>query len=763
MAQRLWIAILAVLTPAWAMSQTFHVEEATIAGLHAAIQQGKTTCREVVRQYIDRAKSYNGICTRLVTKDGAPVPSVTGPVRAGAPLKFPTDTLPVSKVLPRFDEYKGPPIDYGRMEPTQSDPTVYQQYGMVVGMSKAGQINALSTLNVRGERSMTCKAECDRPPSEGSLPASCPSICEKFRAQPDALERAAQLDAQFGRHPDLKKMPMYCVVFSFKDVYDTKDMRTTGGADANYAMDAPSRDSTIVERLREKGAIIYAKANLAEYNGGAGNPGGSKGTTRIFGAGSRSAWAGTACNPYDTARETGGSSSGSAASVGANLAQCSICEETGGSCRQPAWRNGVVGFVVTKGLTPYGGAIGADPYDDRAGIQCRTVNDAARVLDALKNSEGTFFDPRDMYTAVPAGLVSKEPYASFTVPPGRMTLGTNKGGGKPLAGVRIGIVREYMVKHTANDRAISDRVDGEIKRVLRDQLGAELIESVDPAYPDDPTIPNMEYSFQQALAEILPLHMPEYLLSAGTDGALRFAVPGFDIRSREYLVEASEGAAPLSEELNLRSVNHFPPSYSFSFDMARYLKRRGDTRVFDWASLNANSKEYDDQRTIAMRNWGNTASLQSEGTSERIRMREVMRMVILKVKYQNHIDLFVNPTITIPQARNGYASQPEIHDRPAGRFPTSANVGIPEITVPAGFNDVVYEPEFTLNAAKDNYTNTANDTRSTQLSVPLPFGISFWGGPGDEPTLLRVASIYEAATRHREPPKDFGPLPAHTQ
>jgi Asp-tRNA(Asn)/Glu-tRNA(Gln) amidotransferase A subunit family amidase len=139
-----------------------------------------------------------------------------------------------------------------------------------------------------------------------------------------------------------------------------------------------------------------------------------------------------------------------------------------------------------------------------------------------------------------------------------------------------------------------------------------------------------------------------------------------------------------------------------------------------------------------------------------------MRMVILKVKYQNHLDLFVNPTITIPQARNGYASQPEIHDRPAGRFPTSANVGIPEITVPAGFNSVVYEPEFTLNAARDNYTNTANETRSTQLSTPLPFGISFWGGPGDEPTLLRVASIYEAATRHREPPKDFGPLPAHT-
>jgi Asp-tRNA(Asn)/Glu-tRNA(Gln) amidotransferase A subunit family amidase len=649
-------------------------------------------------------------------------------------------------------------IEYGRMEPTQSDPSVQQQYGMVVGMSSAGQINALSTLNVRGERSASCKAECDLHPSKGPLPKSCPAVCEKFRAQPDALERAAELDAQFGRHPDLKKMPMYCVAFALKDVYDTRDMRSTGGADVSYAMDAPPRDSTVVERLRQKGAIIYAKANLAEYNGGAGNPGGTKGTSRTFGAGSRSSWAGVACNPYDTERETGGSSSGSAASVGANLAQCSVCEETGGSCRQPAWRNGVVGLVVTKGLTPYGGAIGADPYDDRAGIQCRTVNDAARVLDALRNPEGNFFDSRDMYTALAAGLVSKEPYASFTVPADKF-----KSGSKPLAGVRIGIVREYMVKHTANDQAISDRVNDEIKRVLRDQLGAELVESADPQYPDDPSIPNMEYPFQQALAEILPLHMPEYLLSAGPDGAPRFAVPGFDVRSRDYLVKASEGEAPLSEELNLRSINRFPPTYAFSFDVARYLKRRGDATVFDWASLNANSKEYDDQRTIAMRNWANTPSLVSQGAGEHIRMREVMRMVILKVKYQNHIDLFVNPTITIPQARNGYASQPETHDRPVGRFPMSANAGIPEITVPAGFNDIVYEPEFTLNASRDNYTNTANESRQSALPAPLPFGISFWGGPGDEPTLLRVASIYEAATRHRKPPPDFGPLATHTR
>src|SRR6516225_2298144 len=67
--------------------------------------------------------------------------------------------------------------------------------------------------------------------------------------------------------------------------------------------------------------------------------------------------------------------------------------------RRPAWRNDVVALVTTKGLIPYGGAMGADPYLDRAGIQCRTVTDTAEVLDALKDPERGYFDPRDIYTA----------------------------------------------------------------------------------------------------------------------------------------------------------------------------------------------------------------------------------------------------------------------------------------------------------------------------------------------------------------------------
>ncbi len=753
------VAVLSLaLASAWTMGtaaasaqSAFQIEEATIGGIQRAIRQGETTCVQVVEAYVERARAYNGVCTQLVTADGGRVAPGPGAVRAGAPIEFPATTVPVREILPDYDDYRGLPIEFGRMEATRSDPTVQQQYGMAVGMTDVGQLNALSTLNLRGERSVTCKAECDAHPSDGALPAHCPAACEAFRQQPDALERAAELDARYGRNPDLDRLPMYCAAFSFKDVFDTTDMRSTSGADTSYATDAPPRDATVVAELRAKGAIIYAKANLSEYNAGGGNPGGAAAGSRTFGAGvARSSWAGPSCNVYDTAREPGGSSSGSAVSVGANLATCSICEETGGSCRQPAWRNGVVGFVTTKGLVPYGGSTGVEPYLDRGGINCRTVDDAARVLDALRSSDGSFYDPRDIYTALPRALIPEAPYASFVVD-------DETAGARPLAGVRIGVVREYMVEHTDNDVAMSDLVNDEILRVLRDELGAEIVESSDPEYPDDPSIPNMAYDFHRAIAEILPVHMPEYIQARDADGAYRFAVPGHDVTSRDYLVRAAEGVAPLSADLNLRSINSSPPTLSFSFHLAQYLMRRGDATVTDWASLNANSKYYSERRAVAMRNWENARNIVSAGITQRVKMRDVMRLVLLNVLHRNDLDVLVNPTITVPPVRIGYAGEPSVENRPTGRFPTSANLGIPEITVPAGFNRIVYDPEYVLNEDRDDYDNVTG-SRRTELDAALPVGISFWAGPGDEPLVLRVASAYEAATRHRRPPPDFGPV-----
>jgi hypothetical protein len=229
--------------------EPFRLEEATIDELHAAIRAGEITCVQIVQHYIARARAYNGVASALVTADGAPVAAATGTVRAGAPLRFPTETVKAATLFPDLDDYKGTPLEYGRMESTASDPSVQQQYGMIVGIPDAGQVGALATLNIRGERSVTCRGEFDRHPSQGPLPPGAPPACEIFRHYPDALERAAELDATFGRNPDLDAMPMYGVVFSFKDPFDTKDMRSTGGGARSRAGRAAARQGR--HHLRE--------------------------------------------------------------------------------------------------------------------------------------------------------------------------------------------------------------------------------------------------------------------------------------------------------------------------------------------------------------------------------------------------------------------------------------------------------------------------------------------------------------------------------
>src|SRR5690606_34162075 len=205
-------------------------------------------------------------------------------------------------------------------------------------------------------------------------------------------------------------------------------------------------------------------------------------------------------------------------------------------------RNNVVNFLTTRGLMMHGG-MNSQRIGDRAGIHCRTVEDVATVLDAVKG-----FEPDDMFTAIPHRLIPEEPYASFVVreaPPSS----------KPLAGMRLGVVREFMVKHTKNDEAISDQIDREIKAVLRDRLGAELVESVDPLYADDPEVPNMRYTFADAFAEILGHNVPEYFWQTTPSGELEFAVPGWDVSSVDYLVALARGEAPLSPAINLRSIS----------------------------------------------------------------------------------------------------------------------------------------------------------------------------------------------------------------
>jgi amidase len=728
----------------------FPVEESTIEAVHEAIQSGATTCQGVVQSYLARVRAYNGMCTRLVTKDGKPIPAAKGAVRAGAPLKFPTDTVDVDKVLPNFDQYSGLPLEFGRMEPTMSDPSVPQQFGMRVGVPNAGQLNALETLNLRGERSVSCKAKCDTHPSKGGIPATCPKQCEAFRKQPDALERAAELDAKYGTHPDLEKLPMYCVVFSQKNWYDAKDMRSTGGNDTNYAMDVPPVDSPDIADLRAKGAIIFGIATAQDTGLGFDGPKQPKSWVPD-GNFADAAWGGQPCNPYDTERVPRGTSGGSGVSVGANMVACSICEQGSASCKGPASRNNVVNFLTTRGLMMHGG-MNSQRIGDRAGIHCRTVDDAAKVLDAVKG-----FNSEDMYTAIPKLLIPKEPFASFVVKPEQVKQ-------RPLQGMRVALVREFMVKHTKNDVAISDQIDDEVKRVLRDQLGADLVESVDPMYPDDPSVPNMKYTFQDAFAEILAHNVPEYFWKKNSAGELEYAVAGWDVTSIDYAVALAVGDAPLSPKINLRSISNSMDNFKSPLTVNKYLRQRGDTRVKDWASFVENTKFENDEHLVTSQNAVGVQDLRGKSNQlSYLKMRIALQHVVLKVMYENGIDAFVNPENTLPPYKLGGPSEPTINNRGTASCCAqfTALLGGPEIDVPAGYTTTVYEPQFVLSADKKTYTSVTGQVES-KLPNPMPISLMVWAGPGGDATVIKVSSAYEAATKHRVPPPAFGPVLGNT-
>jgi Asp-tRNA(Asn)/Glu-tRNA(Gln) amidotransferase A subunit family amidase len=744
---------------ATAASEPFAIEEATIAGMQAAMQVGRTTCVGVVEAYIERAQAYNGVCTALVTADGAAIEQAFGYTRAGKPLKFPTSTVAAATVFPGLDDYRGLPLELGRMETTVSDPSVVAQIGMRVGMPDAGQVNALETLNIRGERSVTCKGAFDAHPSTGPLPAGAPAACEEFRKQPDALERAAELDAKYGRNPDLAALPMYCVVTAVKDPFDTKDMRTTSNNDVNFAMDVPPFDATIVAQLRAKGAIVYAKSSAHEFNGGPGDPGGASTPVRNMPSGGQmqSAWSGQPCNPYDTERVVRGSSGGSGAAIGANLAMVGICEQSGASCQGPASRNGIALILTTKGLLPDNGGIGNQWFNDRAGIHARTLVDAARVLDAVKDPVHGYYDPRDPMTAsVPKAMVPDEPYASFALDDAAVA-----NGAKPLAGMRIAILREHMVKRTKNHEAISDQIDAEIKGVLRDKLGAELLETVTPEHADDPSVPNLEYTFADALSEILPRYMPEIFARRNDKGELFFAVPGYDVTSHDYLLKLSRREAPLTPAVNITNFANFAavPCHGglcsdFTLDINRYLSNRGDMRIKTWSDWVANAKFRQDESRAGAENWIAWNGHTDAGKADRVARSYVARLALHRLMYENGIGAFVHAENTVPT--------PKIQGPNIG---TSSLDGIspffqiPRIALPAGATDVIYEPQYALNGDKTDYISTLPEgTPQTTLAHAMPISMTFFAGQGDEPTLIKIGTAYESATHHRFAPPDFGPV-----
>jgi Asp-tRNA(Asn)/Glu-tRNA(Gln) amidotransferase A subunit family amidase len=771
-----------------ALGQTggsFTIEEATIADLHAAIRSGRTTVVQVVEAYLDRVRAYNGVACVLVTEDGADAPAVPGAVRAGAPISFPTETVKGSTLLPDLDRYRGPPLEWGRMEPTASDPSVHQQHGMIVGKPDAGQLNALGTLNIRGERSVTCRGDLDRHPLQGPLPPGAPPVCEYFRRQPDALERAAELDAEWGRNPDLDAMPMYGVVFSFKDPFDTADMRSTGGGDAAYDIDFPARDHLLVEQLRKKGAIIFAKAVNTEYNGRAGDPGGRHKPEKVIASvlgHQRSSWAGNPVNPYDTARSASlGSSSGSGVSVGANLVMASLGEETRASCRGPSNHNAIALILPHKAMLGFdGGAIGADVHCDRTGIHARTLTDCAKILDALRDPENGYYDPRDPFTAVPRSSILPGPYAGYA---------TRSGAPGSLTGVRIGIIRESMIvpKGSMTEVPIVTAASREIKEVLGGKLDATLVESKDPLWTRDPDVEVMRVDYRYALAQLIPLIMPDLLFRLDAKGEPLFRefadaivptefMPGKvfgrgTLQPIDYCVALAEGRIEPPVNLTIATIQQQQLAPTFRYHISQYLVRRAadwerkgfEETLSDWASLNTRSKFWGDDQRAAFKNWEEVGDPRNplggrQGVNERIMLRELLRRADMMVILENELDALVR--LHTPWAP-GLIGHPHQYDLQHNLPPESLmgpNAGLTEVLVPAGYVRTTYDPVFKLTEDGMRYVSSPSNV-PTELPEPgLPFSLVFRCEPGKEDVILAIASAYEAASKRRIPPPAFGPL-----
>jgi len=268
-----------------------------------------------------------------------------------------------------------------------------------------------------------------------------PAINSIIELNPDALAIADALDKE--RKDKGVRGPLHGIPMLIKDNLDTADkMMTTAGSLALLGS-RPLRDSTVAQKLREAGAVILGKTNLSEW-------------ANIRSNHSTSGWSGRGGqtkNPYALDRNPCGSSSGSGASVSANLCAAAIGTETDGSIVCPSTSNGLVGIKPTVGLVSRTGIVPISHSQDGAGPMCRTVRDAAIVLGAL-----TGIDEQDAATS-DSREHSYTDYTQFLKEDG-------------LRGARIGVVRKTFGFNEAVDKILEDALE-----IMKKQ-GAVL---VDPA------------------------------------------------------------------------------------------------------------------------------------------------------------------------------------------------------------------------------------------------------------------------------------------
>jgi amidase len=572
--------------------------------------------------------------------------------------------------------------------------------GVIEPIANAGQINALMTLNLRPAARKAMGFDDRKARSMTDATDDAPGM-------PDALEVAAELDRQLARTGKLVG-PLHGVVLSVKDQYDTFDMRSALGMDIPFANDRPPADANVIKKLRAAGAIILAKANLGE--------GGSQR--------SRSSFGGTLCNPYDTTRSPGSSSGGSGSSVGATFVTCSIGEETGGSILHPARNASAVGLAPTQQLVSQHGMIGRG-FNHRVGPICRRVEDAAKILEVVAG-----YDPEDEATAFTIGRLPAQPYATFAKE-------------KRLDGLRIGVVREFMDKGLFKEPSfqsidIADRAIADLKK-----LGATV---VDPG-PGGAL-------FQACIDKYVPLYRNRLF----TEQYPELFPKGAD--QVQVLVDLFLNPERVPDGPNIRNLGPSPAEGEGKFWLTMYLKQRGDANIGTIEDMMEKSTFFRDLRpgsdfTSYKAQLGKTNSEKTLELANLFQNRHAYQTIVMQCMAMQKLDAVTYSSGVGVAPVLGAPYEPSVHNSPNANsiWGVIGSNGFPTLNVPAGFTTHVYD------RVRDQ-TAPGGTRLVGPIPAELPVSITFLARPFDEPTLLRIASAYEAATHHRRNPPGFGPVAA---
>jgi amidase len=270
-----------------------------------------------------------------------------------------------------------------------------------------------------------------------------PAINAIVITNPEAVKQAEELDRRYAQGGPVG--PLHCIPTIVKDNFETIGLQSANGSLA-LAGFVSNKDAFQVRQIKNAGAIVIAKSNMAEW---AFTP--LETVSSIL--------PGYTKNPYALDRVTAGSSGGTAAAVAASYGAVGLGSDTGNSIRGPSSHNALVGIRSTMGLTSRGGVMPLNLYADIAGPMARTVADAVAVFQVVVGS-----DPADAVTAAATAHLPQD-YAAALVRDG-------------LQGARIGVLR------FAYER---DSTDPEIVQVFMravDDLRAAGATIIDPGVVD---------------------------------------------------------------------------------------------------------------------------------------------------------------------------------------------------------------------------------------------------------------------------------------